>query len=254
MGDHQMTDNQNTRKRILLVDDEPFIIGIMKSFLEGQNFDIDVANCGNDALLLAQKNDYDCIVSDVRMPNGTGPELMVNLRETKKHTPSILFVTGYSDIPPEDLLSKGGDSYIQKPFNIDDFSREVYRLAKAFQERLSEKPMSYESLRVLNINGTSMLKSGHGQEIQLGRGGFFTVTPLEGLRPHQNLRFIIATDDGQPIKGCGKIIWARRQSSLNPLRAGSGIIIEYLEPDSLARYMNYISRNQSFEVIPKDFA
>lgn len=240
------------KKRILLVDDEPFILGVMKSFLDGSNFEIESAACGNDALTLIKEKDYSCVVTDVRMPNGTGPQLMASVREINRVSPSIVFVTGYSDVPPEDLLSRGGDSYIMKPFNVDDFSREIRRMTKPLDERLAERPASYEALRCINMRGGTMLAKGGGDDIQLGRGGFFTVTPLEGLRTTQNLRFAIDVKGGDPIKGCGRILWTRRQSSINPLRAGAGILIEYLENDSRDRYLEFVAKASPVETIPKD--
>lgn len=253
-GDSTLVTTTTERKKVLLVDDEPFILSVMQSFLDPGLYDIDTASCGNDAIELIKSKSYDCVVSDVRMPNGTGPQFLMAAREMNKQNPAIIFVTGFSDIPPEELLAKGADSFILKPFNVEDFAREVGRLARPLAERLATKPMSYEALKGFKVKAQNALKSGSGGDAHFGRGGFFTTTPPEGIRINQSARFTIELDDNKVIQGCGRVLWIRRPSSLNPMRAGAGILMEYLDQESLKLYMDFIKKNDPFEVIPRDLA
>jgi signal transduction histidine kinase/CheY-like chemotaxis protein len=63
------------RGRILVVDDETSIVDAISDFLDLQNITVDKANDGGEALRLLEKNHYDAIVSDIRMPGVDGPEL-----------------------------------------------------------------------------------------------------------------------------------------------------------------------------------
>jgi CheY-like chemotaxis protein len=239
-------------KKVLLVDDEPFILNVMKSYLDPAVYEIDTAGCGNEALELIKAKDYDCIVTDVRMPNGNGHELLSAVREIKKLGPPIMFATGFSDIPPEELMFRGADSFILKPFNSDDFNRELSRLVLPATERLAVRPNYYEALKSIQVNAPDVFKTGSSGEAAFGRGGFFTTIQPEGIRANQNLRFTVDIGNGKTIKGCGRLIWARRPRTLNPASAGTGILLEYLEPESLPLYLSFLEKNTPFSVIPKD--
>ena len=241
-------------KKVLLVDDEPFILNVMKSYLDPAIYEIDTASSGQEALELINAKTYDCIVTDVRMPNGNGHELLNTLRETRKLGPPIMFATGFSDIPPEELMARGADSFILKPFNSDDFNKEVGRLVMPIAERLSIRPNYYEAIKGFEISAPGVFKTGSAGEVAFGRGGFFTTQQPEGVRANQNIRFVLNIGDGKTLKGCGRMLWARRPSTLNPARAGTGILLEYLEPDSLPLYISHLERATPFFVIPRDLA
>jgi CheY-like chemotaxis protein len=241
-----------SRKKVLLVDDEPFILSVMKSYLDPALYEIDTAGCGNDALEMIKAKTYDCVVTDVRMPNGGGHELLTAVRETNKLGPPIMFATGFSDIPPEELMSRGADSFILKPFNSDDFNKELSRLVLPEAERLSMRPNYYEAIKGIQVSAPGIFKTGSAGEVALGRGGFFTTLQPEGIRANQNLRFTIDIGDGKTLKGCGRKIWTRRSRTLNPACAGTGVLLEYLEPESLPLFLSFLKERTPFSVIPKD--
>lgn len=69
--------------KILLVDDEERIRRLLKMYLERENFSIDEAENGNQALSKALANDYDVILLDLMMPGKDGIEVCRELREKK---------------------------------------------------------------------------------------------------------------------------------------------------------------------------
>lgn len=79
LGDLKM-ENQ---VKILLVDDEERIRRLLKMYLERENFSIDEAENGNQALSKALANDYDVILLDLMMPGKDGIEVCRELREKK---------------------------------------------------------------------------------------------------------------------------------------------------------------------------
>ncbi len=239
-------------KKIMLLDDDPFIIGVMKGFLNSPAFQIDCATSVLEALELTKHKDFDCIVSDVRLPIGTGADLLTSLREINRRSPAIIFVSGFSDITVDELLFRGADSFLLKPFTQEVFVAEVNRLAQPLPLRQQAKPASYESLKPITLNASNVLKTGTGGDVRLGLGGFFARIHPEGVRINQHLRFTLEIGKGEVLQGCGRIMWLRRPSSLRPLAAGMGLLIEYLEPKSNEAYQAFIDKSDLLETIPRE--
>ena len=112
-------------KKILVIDDEELIVKSLKKLLEKNGFDVFVAKNGQDALVMAEEEEFDLIVADVRMPGMNGVETVRNiyndLKEKKsKHIPTI-FITGYADKEIEqNAKSLNPIAYIYKPFDIPE--------------------------------------------------------------------------------------------------------------------------------------
>lgn len=242
------------KPRILLVDDEPFILSMMRSFLDENKFDICTASCGNEAIDLIRKQPFDCVVSDVRMPNGTGFQLLGWVREIHKASPTMIFVTGYSDIPADELMAKGADTYISKPFNVEEFANEIAIMTKPLRERLSRPtaPTTGQPKHLkLQASSFTALTTPAGQ-VKLGRGGMFVQMPVENVRVSQHVTFEVALGDGDVFEGNGKVLWTRKTSSLNPMHPGIGILFEALSPSSLNAFVEFVETKTPIEVIPRD--
>lgn len=114
---------------VLLVDDDPDFIVILQDFLPlhlGQ-VKIDTATSGIEALPLVKMNDYDAIISDIRMPHMDGFTLMRNISEYHYETPTLL-VSAHGD---RDLgvqaLNSGAYAYLQKPIDREYLAAWVKR-------------------------------------------------------------------------------------------------------------------------------
>ncbi|MGM0776754.1 MAG: response regulator transcription factor [Bacillota bacterium] len=116
--------------KILLVDDEERIRRLLKMYLERENFSIDEAENGNQALSKALANDYDVILLDLMMPGKDGIEVCRELRE-KKATPVIMLTAKGEEVNRVQGFEVGTDDYIVKPFS----PREVVLRVKALLRR-----------------------------------------------------------------------------------------------------------------------
>lgn len=106
--------------RILVVEDEPKLRGLLERGLRGKGYSVDTAANGTDALWSGTEWDYDAIVLDVQIPEPNGITVARTLRERGKWAP-ILFLTvrdGVSD--RVEGLDAGGDDYLTKPFAFDE--------------------------------------------------------------------------------------------------------------------------------------
>lgn len=114
-------------KKILVIDDEELIIRSLRKLLEKNGFMVFVAKNGQDALVMAEEEDFDLIVADIRMPGMNGVETVESI---KKHIPTI-FITGYAD---EDIEKKAKVldpiAYIYKPFDINELVDKIKKVLK----------------------------------------------------------------------------------------------------------------------------
>lgn len=122
----------NRNEKILVVDDEERIRRLLKMYLERENFFIDEAENGKEALDLALKNDYDLILLDIMMPEMDGIEVCEKLRE-QKATPVIMLTAKGEESNRVQGFEVGADDYIVKPFS----PREVVLRVKAVLRRVS---------------------------------------------------------------------------------------------------------------------
>lgn len=108
--------------RILYVDDEADLVELAASFFEEENLPIETCTNFKDALELIRKNTYDLIISDVRMPSGSGHELFSQIKKEGIFHGKFILVTGND----EGNYSKGDyDRILLKPVNFDDLISDI---------------------------------------------------------------------------------------------------------------------------------
>ena len=120
--------------RVLVVDDEKLIVKGIRFSLEQDNYQVDCAYDGDEALELAKTNTYDIILLDVMLPKLNGFEVCQQIREFS-NVPIIMLTAKGDDMDKILGLEYGADDYITKPFNI----LEVKARIKAIMRRMSPK-------------------------------------------------------------------------------------------------------------------
>jgi CheY-like chemotaxis protein len=107
------------RKKVLIVDDEPDIVVLLKSRFQSNGFDTVGVSNGKDAIEKALKEKPDIILLDLLMPIMDGYEAMKHLgkNEETKDIPIILFTAA----PPEEVIKKGDDTMMAIDFVITPF-------------------------------------------------------------------------------------------------------------------------------------
>lgn len=117
---------------ILIVDDEERIRRLLKMYLERENYIIEEAENGEDALSMALEKDYDLILLDLMLPGMSGEDVCERLREVKA-TPVIMLTAKGEEANRVQGFEVGTDDYIVKPFS----PREVVLRVKALLRRAS---------------------------------------------------------------------------------------------------------------------
>ena len=86
--------------KVLLVDDEPFIIQGLKVIIDWENEEFEIAGTasnGKEALQFLENENVDLVIADIRMPEMTGLELLETLRKDKKSDVYFVILSGYAD-------------------------------------------------------------------------------------------------------------------------------------------------------------
>lgn len=107
-------------KALLLVDDDKQLASALQWILADENFLVDVANDGDEALLKVKANEYDAIVCDVMMPKLRGDEFYLKAREVRPVLADrFIFITGFAaDAKINLFLTQTDSKYLVKPFPI----------------------------------------------------------------------------------------------------------------------------------------
>jgi type II secretory ATPase GspE/PulE/Tfp pilus assembly ATPase PilB-like protein/FixJ family two-component response regulator/RNA polymerase subunit RPABC4/transcription elongation factor Spt4 len=173
---------QDSKYRILFVDDEPNVIKSMLRIFRQENYDLLTAGSAQEALSKLSQNQVHVVISDHRMPEMNGTDL---LREIKKRYPAIIriMLTGYADVDAVMGAVNDGAVYkfITKPWNDDDLrltvslALEQYDLIqenKSLKRKTSAQKKEIQHLsRFVDVHrsqlGNHLVRLGHIQESDL---------------------------------------------------------------------------------------
>jgi DNA-binding response OmpR family regulator len=119
-----------SRIHVLVVDDEPDFLKLIKRRLTKRNLDVDTAASGEEALEFLRNGNVDVVILDVRMPGLDGIETLKEIRKRFRET-SVIMLTGHGSMQSGiEGISHGAYDYILKPFSIDDL---LERIRAAFE-------------------------------------------------------------------------------------------------------------------------
>lgn len=93
--------------RLLIVDDEELLRDNLARFFTRKGFDVAQAGSGNQAIEVLTKQEFDLIISDMKMPDGDGLFLYEKTRQLNP-LPNFIFLTGFSETSEQDLMSFPG--------------------------------------------------------------------------------------------------------------------------------------------------
>jgi PAS domain S-box-containing protein len=117
-------------RTILVVEDEPALRNLVRTVLEGEGYRVLEAGNGREALEVVERHDehIDLLLTDVVMPELSGPELVAHLRGLRPDT-KVLYVSGYAD-SRLGLRGVAERSVLRKPFSLDELADRVRGLLR----------------------------------------------------------------------------------------------------------------------------
>lgn len=117
------------RPRILIIDDEVGPRESLKMILK-DNYDLLLASSGTEGLDIFLTQDIDLVITDIKMPDLSGIEVLQKIREKNKELP-VIMITGYASEEANSTAKEFGISgYIKKPYDVTYIREEVERVLK----------------------------------------------------------------------------------------------------------------------------
>ncbi len=106
--------------RILAVDDEPVVLDSFRKILVVAGYAVDTVESGREALGLVQKNKYDFVFTDLKMPEMDGLDVVKGVKHFSPET-DVVMITGYATVESAvEAMKFGALDYVQKPFTEDE--------------------------------------------------------------------------------------------------------------------------------------
>jgi len=111
--------------KILIIEDEPEMRGVVKQFLEDENYKVETAGDFVSGLDKIVSYDYDCILLDIMLPGGNGLDLLYELKKINK-TDSVIIISAKDSIEDKVKgLGLGADDYLTKPFHLAELNARI---------------------------------------------------------------------------------------------------------------------------------
>lgn len=147
-----------TRRSILVVDDDEVARKLLKEILERDGYAVQLASSGEEAVTLSASTFFPVVVSDIRMLDLDGLDVLRHFRTNHPRTVVILMTAFGSMETAVEAIKEGAFDYISKPFKIDDFKtifRKAVKQAEVLAGPRTEAPAHELSGEVRGIIGSS---------------------------------------------------------------------------------------------------
>jgi DNA-binding response OmpR family regulator len=142
-----------TKKRILIVDDDPDLCDMLSKYLQVHGYDTDSAHSGEQALKKTPRKDYDLIVLDIMMPGIDGYEVCHRLKMRRRFNHIPILMLSAKDTEQDKIvgLQTGADAYIFKPFEAPALLQAIEETMERVNRKRSELGIQHEiSFRFLS--------------------------------------------------------------------------------------------------------
>ena len=148
--------------KILIVDDEELIRSVIKEYCLNNNYNVDEASSGEEALNLLKEYSYDLMVLDIMMPKMDGYSLLKELPDDKK-VPTIILSARKEEYDKLSGFDLGIDDYLTKPFS----PKELMARIKAILNRTNKQLPSTFKFKDLEVNTLSHTVKINNKELNI---------------------------------------------------------------------------------------
>jgi DNA-binding NtrC family response regulator len=117
--------------KILVVDDDPSTRLLLKKWLEKEDFDVETAVNGTEAVRLISEHYYDVVLTDLMMPGSVdGIGVLEKTRETYSGRTEVILITAFASVKNAvEAMRKGAADYLQKPINHDELMLRLEKIS-----------------------------------------------------------------------------------------------------------------------------
>lgn len=124
------------KRRVLLVDDEVPVLLTMKAVLEISGFDVDTATSAREGKLRIKKNEYEMVITDMRMESDAAGREVIQAARTAPYHPAVALLTAYP-VADDDWQDMGADKMLVKPMQTAQLIKQLERLLDSHSAKLS---------------------------------------------------------------------------------------------------------------------
>jgi CheY-like chemotaxis protein len=231
------------KANILLVDDEPMLLEIFAHWLTSEGpYHVVIAFDGQAAFEMLQQEDFDLLITDMRMPRMNGVELVRCLATLNKRLPNIVFVSGFGHVDEREMYGLGVEKFLAKPVSREELVTSVEQAlaqrAVLWKTRLESNPT-----QSIVVHATALGNEAASNRLVLGRGGFSARHP-DPISLGKVAFTCHLAEPGRTITGEGWVRWrAKAEGRI-------GIELAYLEADSREHMIGEIESANPRAYIP----
>ena len=124
------------KRRVLLVDDEVPVLLTMKAVLEISGFDVDTATSAREGKLRIKKNEYQMVITDMRMESDAAGREVIQAARTAPYHPAVALLTAFP-LSDEDWQDAGADKMLVKPMQTAKLIKQLEKLLENHAAKLS---------------------------------------------------------------------------------------------------------------------
>lgn len=125
---NELPPKMNTR--ILLVDDDPFVLKMLKVSMEALGHPFDTASDGEEAMDKLKQSEFTLVLTDLTMPRCDGMQLLKHIKEEYPRI-EVIVITGHAEIHGyTDVVRAGASDFITKPFGMDELEAKISRVIR----------------------------------------------------------------------------------------------------------------------------
>ncbi len=227
---------------VLVVDDEPDWRAIIRDWFEREGCRVLDAENGAEALHLVRTNRIDVVVSDVRMPVMDGITFLRNIKASESYKPSVMFITGFSDIGPGEAYDLGVEAMMAKPVERKDLISAVTRVLTS-RDELWQQFASLQPDALLDASFESLAAALSQGLLAFGRGGF-RIHSILNLREGPVDLLLNFDADKRKVTGQGIVRWVATSE------AEMGVEITNIDDNNRAWIIGLSGANASHSFIP----
>jgi len=226
-------------KTVLVVDDELDLREIVASELEFMGARVFQAENILKAQNILNEQEIDLVISDIRMPGGTGIDLLETIKAHDRPCPPVILITGFADITLEDAFDKGAEALISKPFKLDDLINMAARCMVPIDERFAQP-----------LNAQKSITTTEKDDIYFGRGGAaIEITNQSGrFDVGDTIQFDLLVGEHH-INGSGVCRWVKQSDNDNS-RIYMGLEFICLKSESLNQFKDMFKNRKIIPYIP----
>ena len=138
-------------KKVLAIDDERIVLDSIRKILEEEDFTVEAFINGRQGLASATQNDYDLVLTDLRMPDIGGMRILRDVKRIKPAMP-VVMITGFGTVKSAvQAMKLGAAEYLEKPFSPDQLLKSVNKALDIAATREPEEQRLIHKEEILKV-------------------------------------------------------------------------------------------------------